>query len=391
MAASTLETTARRDVSLLGIAKLTDDSTFITQVNAYYTHLEHSFTNPGSEFATLAISDFHYAEVRGIRAQQSLQSPFHKTEVGFQAEHSQYSSTGFLDSTQLNKVVNRSDRSVYSAFFNTVLRPSGLATLGASARFDKYGGESAPSLGAKLTVTPLTYLNVFGEYGRSSRFPTYQESSWADSTIQRPSPIKREEHTFARAGFSLSLDERNMLTVAAFDRSVHDAIIFQPSVTVSGSRAVRILNVSRVHTQGVAGSLNLRYGPFEFIGTALYQDYTEADTSKDLLPNLIMSGELTYRNKFFNEALDAKFGVRSRFMNRQRGMTFDSRLMLYEENSGMNPEVWTRLDAFVILKIGNAYITLSYENLLNAGYMITPVYPMPDRSFRLGVNWVFID
>jgi hypothetical protein len=66
-------------------------------------------------------------------------------------------------------------------------------------------------------------------------------------------------------------------------------------------------------------------------------------------------------------------------------------MMLYEENTETNVGMWTRLDAFAILKVGNAYITLSYENLLDANYTITPVYPMPDRSFRLGVNWVFID
>jgi outer membrane cobalamin receptor len=194
-----------------------------------------------------------------------------------------------------------------------------------------------------------------------------------------------------RAGFSLSFNEGSVLSVTVFNRNVDDAIILQPSLTGSGSHAVRILNVSQVRTKGVAGSLNLRYGPFALEGTALYQDYVESDTSKDLLPNLVLSGELSYRNKFFNEALDAKVGVRTHFMNRQRGMTFNPRMTLYEENTETNIGRWTRLDAFAILKIGNAYISLSYENLLNAYYMITPVYPMPERSFRLGVNWVFID
>jgi outer membrane cobalamin receptor len=296
-----------------------------------------------------------------------------------------------MDSTQLNRIVNRSNRSVYSAFLTTFLHPFDIVTVGASGRFDKYSDESAPSLGAKLTLRPLSFLDLFSEYGRSYRFPTFQESSWADSAIQRPSPIRKEEHTLLRAGFSISLNETNALTVTGFNRNVHNAIIFQPSVTRSGSPAIRILNVSQVRTRGVSGSLNLCYGPFEFAGTALYQDYVESDTSKDLIPNLVMSGELTYRNKFFNEALDTKFGVRMHYMNRQRGTTFNPRMMLYEENTEANVGMWTRLDAFAILKVGNAYITLSYENLLDANYTITPVYPMPDRSFRLGVNWVFID
>jgi hypothetical protein len=78
-------------------------------------------------------------------------------------------------------------------------------------------------------------------------------------------------------------------------------------------------------------------------------------------------------------------------MNAQHGMTINPQLMLYRENSDTTVSSWTRLDLFAILKIGDAYITLSYENLLNANYFITPVYPMPDRTFRFGINWVFLD
>jgi hypothetical protein len=78
-------------------------------------------------------------------------------------------------------------------------------------------------------------------------------------------------------------------------------------------------------------------------------------------------------------------------MNNQRGMTFNSRLMLYTEATDYTIGQWTRLDAFVILRIGDAYLTLSYENLLDANYLITPIYPMPARTLRFGVNWVFID
>ncbi len=386
-----LETVARRDVALTGIGMLTDDSTMVTQMNAYYTHDERQFTNPGTVTAPLNISDVHYAELRGLRLQQSFRSSFHATSVGVMAEHSQYSSNGFLDSAQINNAPNRSDRSIYSAFLNTALHPVDIVTLEASGRFDTYGNESGPSFGAKVSFLPVSFLSLFGEYGHSLRFPTYQESSWVDSTILRPTEIKKEQHTLLRGGFQLLFADNITLAVTGFDRTVDDAILFQPATTRDGSRAVRILNVKQVHTRGVAGSLRLQYGPLEFAGTALYQDYVESDTTKELTPNLILTGELSYRNKFFDNALDAKFGVRTQFMNRQRGMTFNPRLMLYEENTETNIGLWTRLDAFAILRIGDAYITLSYENLLNASYIITPIYPMPERTFRLGVNWVFID
>jgi hypothetical protein len=51
----------------------------------------------------------------------------------------------------------------------------------------------------------------------------------------------------------------------------------------------------------------------------------------------------------------------------------------------------TILDLFMILKIGDAHISLSWNNILNASYILAPIYPMPGRSIRLGVNWVFMD
>jgi outer membrane receptor protein involved in Fe transport len=260
-----------------------------------------------------------------------------------------------------------------------------------SARFDEFNNEPASSVGAGLKLFPVSPVGIFGEYGRSSRFPTFQESSWADSTILRSSPIEKETHTFYRAGVELHLGDAGLLSVAGFDRSVEDAIVFQPAQTLYGSRAVRILNIPKTHTRGVAASLNVHYGPFAFEGTLLSTRYTETDTVKLLSPDLMMSGELTYRNKFFNNALDFKFGIRSHFMNAQHGMTINPQMMLYREYSDTTVSSWARLDLFAILKIGDAYVTLSYENLLDANYFITPVYPMPDRTFRFGINWVFLD
>jgi outer membrane cobalamin receptor len=386
-----LETVSRRDVSLLAIGKLFEDSTSITQANAYYTHLLRDYTNPGSEFTPLTISDSHYAELRGIRVQQSFRSDFHETEIGVQSEHSQYAATGFFDSTARAGTVNSAKRTISSAFLTSSLRPTGYATVSLSARLDDFNNQPATSLGAGLKVFPVSLVGVFGEYGQSYRFPTFQESSWADSTIFRPSAIGKEKHTLFRAGVELHLGDDGLLSVAGYDRSVDNAIIFQPARTASGSRAVRILNVPNTHTRGIVGSLSAHYGPFAFEGTLLYTHYAEADTTKFLSPDLMMSGELSYRNQFFNNALDAKIGVRSRFMNAQNGMTFNPQLVLYREDDDTTVGSWMRLDLFAVLKIGDAYITLSYENLLNASYFITPVYPMPDRTLRFGVNWAFLD
>jgi hypothetical protein len=43
------------------------------------------------------------------------------------------------------------------------------------------------------------------------------------------------------------------------------------------------------------------------------------------------------------------------------------------------------------MQIGDAFLTLSWENVTDAPWLRAAVYPMPDRQFKLGVRWVFED
>ena len=151
------------------------------------------------------------------------------------------------------------------------------------------------------------------------------------------------------------------------------------------------MNIPESRSRGVAASLELAYGPLSFQGTMLYTRYEEADSAKTLVPDVLLGGELSYRNRFFRDALDAKFGIRSHYASRHRGMNFTPQLLSYTENRSVEIGRWTRLDVFAVLRLGDAAVTLAWENLLDANYWITPVYPMPGRSFRLGVNWTFLD
>jgi hypothetical protein len=119
--------------------------------------------------------------------------------------------------------------------------------------------------------------------------------------------------------------------------------------------------------------------------------YKEVDTLKTLIPDVILAGEASYRDTFFKDKLDAKFGVRSQFYNRQRGMQFDPQTLSYVQYNTSIIGRSTTLDLFMILKIGDAHISLSWRNILNASYLLSPIYPMPGSNIRLGVNWVFLD
>jgi hypothetical protein len=72
-------------------------------------------------------------------------------------------------------------------------------------------------------------------------------------------------------------------------------------------------------------------------------------------------------------------------------MQFDPQTLSYVQNYTSIIGRSTTLDLFMILKIGDAHISLSWQNVLNTLYVFSPIYPMPGGHFRLGVNWVFLD
>jgi hypothetical protein len=149
--------------------------------------------------------------------------------------------------------------------------------------------------------------------------------------------------------------------------------------------------VKEVIVLGANSQALVRLGPLEIIGILTMTQYKQEDSLKTLMPDVIVSGEASYHDRFFRDKLEAKFGVRSRFFNRQNAMKFDPQTLSYFQYSDYIIGRSTTVDLFMILKIGDAQISLSLNNIMNVPYILSPIYPMPPRYLRLSVNWVFID
>ena len=93
---------------------------------------------------------------------------------------------------------------------------------------------------------------------------------------------------------------------------------------------------------------------------------------------------LFFNDYLFDNNLDLKAGVVFAFTGRQKYQSFKFGLV------EVSPV--TRIDLSIageIRKAATVYFVL--ENLLNKKYYITPFYPMPERNFRFGIAWEFLD
>jgi outer membrane cobalamin receptor len=252
-------------------------------------------------------------------------------------------------------------------------------------------GKSSLNTGAGVKSAIADWLTISADVSWFDRFPTFQERYWTDSTFLRASEIQKEQHALIQGGFTFQAGSNLEISLTGFQRNVKRAIVFQPAVTAGGSPAISISNTREVTIQGVNGSAVIRWHKFEVLGVLTLTRYKEIDTLKTLMPDVILAGEASYRNTFFKDKLDAKFGMRSQFCNRQQGMQFDPQTLSYVQYNTSILGRSTTLDLFMILKIGDAHISLSWRNILNASYILSSIYPMPGRNIRVGVNWVFLD
>jgi outer membrane cobalamin receptor len=376
---------SRRDVTLSAIARIFPDSASTTHANFYYSTLEREYWNP-PDFLNgqyHSIDDSTIASFWGIRIQQQLLfGPAHLS-VGGNFERRQTDSTRTLPSHI---------ESEKSLFAQAELRLTNFFVPSVSLRSSSLDGESSIStgIGAKSILTD--WLTLFVDAFSYDRFPTIQERYWRDSIMSRPQGIKKEQHSLLQAGFQLHAGPNVQLNMTWFQQIIKNAIVFRPSTTNYGSTAISISNIDEVKSSGINGSVAIRWHQFEIFGTMSLMRCIQSDTVKTFIPDVILAGEASYREKFFKEKLDAKFGVRSRFYNRQHeGMQFDPQTLSYSQYTTDLLGRSTTFDLFMVLKIGDAHISLSWNNILGAGYMLAPIYPMPGRNIRLGVNWVFFD
>jgi outer membrane cobalamin receptor len=376
---------SRRDVTLAAIARIFSDSASTTHASLYYSTLEREYWNPSDilngQYHT--IDDSTIASFWGIRFQQQLSfGPAHLT-VGGNFERRQTDSTRTLPSHI---------ESEKSLFTQAELRLTDLFVPSVSLRSVSLDGESSISSGVGAKSVLSDWLTLYVDALSYDRFPTIQERYWRDSIMSRPQGIKKEQHSFLQAGFQLHAGPNIQLSMTGFQRTIKNAIIFRPVITKYGSAAMSISNVDEVKSSGFNGSVAIRWHQFEVFGAMTLMRCVQSDTVKTFIPDVILAGEVSYREKFFKEKLDAKFGMRSRFYNRQHeGMQFDPQTLSYSQYTTDLLGRSTTFDLFMILKIGDAYISLSWNNILGAGYMLAPNYPMPGRNIRLGVNWVFFD
>lgn len=134
--------------------------------------------------------------------------------------------------------------------------------------------------------------------------------------------------------------------------------------------------------------LSTRINKFNFYTNLLYE---RSDKSIVRVPEITIYGRIAYKDYFFKKALLAEFGLSGVYRAAYKAnayMPADGQYYLQDEKTvGGIPT----LHLFANLDIGTAVIFLKIENishnLFSGENELIPNYPVPPRTFKLGIRW----
>lgn len=217
------------------------------------------------------------------------------------------------------------------------------------------------------------------------------------SSSQRlPSPaegleIQKENHLLALFIFNYK-EENTNFEFNCFARKINSPIVSYPVYSEYSGKIINTISKNEDSRMIIGAGLKTDFRLFDVF--KLYSNiqgyYSETNSIADNrypAVNATFGTSWEYKN---NRSL-ARLGLEFAFLSKFKGETFSPFKRTYFSNSTESAFFTNGLTAYAEAKFGNAFVRLSYENLLSRGSYYVPIYPMFDRSLWFSINWAFLD
>jgi len=376
------QTVSRRDVTLGGLGRLFSDSSSTTHARFFYSTIDREYRQRDSSQIV------HLDIVSSWGATFVQQFPLGPAML---------SVGGDIDRRQ----IGQSDRFGTSSETLLALKgrgeyfPHEAVKTSAFLRHEGLRGQRATSLGVEANLALRDWLGLRLGISKGNRFPSVQEYYWprdgAPALLQQRERPGVESHTFREIELHSALDSTLSIRVSGFQREIPEAITFETLETPGHLPTATLVTLHDVKIQGFLSSFVLRTWGFEVSGAFTYTDYKHAGTAASIFPKYVFRGEFAYRDRLFEDALDGRLGIRFTAVSSQMGLEFIPQNLVFALQSDARLGSFSKVDLYAILKLGDAHVLVAWENPFDIDYVLTPTYPMPGSSFKIGVNWIFID
>jgi outer membrane cobalamin receptor len=409
------EKLARNDLQLGAAAKLLPDTNSVSNINFYLSNHVRRYNDNGSRqsfqsrwmgvkfnqhiefggfyhnsnsinnFSDTSASQNISSELLVVRQDTSMLKGFHSDydQDGKQPENQSLVSSfnadfGFdVQSRQIfaGLPVGYKANTVISVFGKAAYHPINKLEVRGYLRDDNYLKKHYLSLGGDVQFHAIDEITLIGGYSESYRFPTFQENYWRDTTILGDDyNFNPEQHKLLELGWVLDWKDIVKVRATYFNRHINKAIIPIPTSSTYPIVSFSFTN-ENINICGFNMSGEIRIWKVTGIFNSTF--FVKNNSGASYLPKASIIGEIFFRDIFFKDNLDLKFGVRGRAISNQKGYGFNSKTLTYLQSSDAELGTGRSFDAFVL------------ENILDNQYAITKFYPIQDRSLRFGVSWEF--
>jgi hypothetical protein len=378
---SAYEIHERSDLGVTGMFRLVGDSLSTTRISTLHRSVEREYRQFPDRFSSNEVRHFASAKDLLVSAEQRVRLPFLSFAGAAQIARTRIDSTEVFGQRDVAR--SRLSASAALTLLDWLIPRAGIALL-------EDDGENARSAAASVTLSPSIGMQATLSGISRPIFPTLQERFWSDSTVLRPRPVRRGEERLVSAGFSWVVDSALRIDITGFRRTQRDVVIARAAQTVHGTPSIALTTWSPTWS-GVTASAHLNVFAFELSGSFTMVNVEVSDTLSLVLPRWWGHAELAFHDRIFRDQLGLHAGVRGRFSDRLRGLSPDPPTGFEVANTSTRIGRAVTIDLYGTMEIGKAFVTLSWENLANASTLRAAIYPMPERQFKLGVRWVFLD
>jgi outer membrane cobalamin receptor len=243
------------------------------------------------------------------------------------------------------------------------------------------------NLGASLKYMIHDAVDINFGYSVSHRFPTFQENYWRDSTISGElNKFNPEKHKLWEVRINLHIKNLANIQLTYFNRFIKNAII---PISLTNSYPIYKFNYINDDVVNSGFDAGGEIKIWKLTGIFNSRIFVKRNSFVSYLPKTSIVGELSFRDHFFKNNLDLKFGFQGRAISRQKGVEFNPLTLTYIQSPSIDLNMGGSLDVFIIGRIGSAVVHFIFENVLNDEYVVTKFYPIQDRSLRFGITWEF--
>ncbi len=372
------EKVTRYDFQIGAAGRFVNDSTAITSLTLFHSTNFREYRDNESNLNAVIKEDTR-SQWYGAKLTQNFMVGDNPIDLGAEVQ-----SRGVIASGVVGQQLNTSS----SIYGQTKIYLSPSVIVEPFARYETYHiNQHSFSYGTIVAVNPLSWLEIFGGFSSSNRYPSFVEI-YIDSVLSRGGSFP-EEHYHIELGTRVFNYNFGSYSLKYFYRDIHYPLQLVPD-DLDDIQDDWTTHAQEFHS-GINHTISLHIGSFFVEGVAQYIKITERRNELGYYPHWSGTGGIYFWNKLFNNHLDLKTGLRAKAFSSYYAIEYNAQAQLFVPSSGKDIPSSTVLDFVLIAHLGNAYVHFILENLMDKQYITTSFYPMNERNLRFGLSWDFLD